>query len=97
MAISVQPVDGLINRLLQQNSKPSSVARQGQSSPTLKQDHVSISAQAQQHSSVSTESYIQSQEQSSQQPANQAQQKTNERALESHLLNLYRKNDSFGG
>jgi len=45
MTISVQPVDGLINRLLQQNSRSASVpdrhhpARQGQ-------DQVSISAGA---------------------------------------------------
>jgi len=99
MAISIQPVDGLINRLLQQNSKPSSVARQQQPAPGAKQDHVSISTSAQKQVSVSAESYIQAQShgQSQGQSSNQSQSKLGERALESHLLNLYKKHDSFGG
>jgi len=48
MAISVQPVDGLIHRLLQQNGKtPSISGSQDSSRPVL--DHVSISAKGQEN------------------------------------------------
>ncbi|MBL4775041.1 MAG: hypothetical protein JKY87_03165 [Mariprofundus sp.] len=85
MAISIQPVDGLINRLLQQNGKPSSVTRQQSPSAMPQQDQVNISSSAKQQS-PSTESQVQS-----------SSYKPGERALESHLLNLYKKNDNFGG
>jgi len=85
MAISIQPVDGLINRLLQQNGKPSSVARPYTSAPMPQQDQVSISSSAKQNS-PSTKPQIQS-----------TNNKPGERALESHLLNLYKKNDNLGG
>ncbi|MDQ6970660.1 MAG: hypothetical protein Q9M16_09135 [Mariprofundus sp.] len=88
MAISIQPVDGLINRLLQQNSKPSSVARQSAPAAAPKQDQVSISSSAYSQKTPTTESQVQSQQQ---------QNKPGERALESHLLNLYKKNDTYGG
>ena len=85
MAISIQPVDGLINRLLQQNGKPSSVTKQHSPSPMSQQDQVSISSSAKQQAPL-TESQVQS-----------TSDKPGERALESHLLNLYKKNDNFGG
>ncbi len=81
MTISVQPVDGLINRLLQQNSRPASVAeRRLDSRMQAGQDQLSISAKAQS------------------QPADTSHQqsKAGGKALESHLLNLYKMNDSFG-
>ncbi len=86
MAISVQPVDGLIHRLLQQNGKPvSSVqAQAGNAGP--RHDHISISADAQtQNPAQSTET------------ATHTQNRPGEKALESHLLNLYRSNDQRGG
>jgi len=85
MAISIQPVDGLINRLLQQNGKSSSAARPSTPAPMTKQDQVHISSSAYAKQTPSTESQVQS------------QNKPSERALESHLLNLYKKNDNFGG
>jgi hypothetical protein len=88
MAISIQPVDGLINRLLQQNGKSSSAARPSTPAPMTKQDQVHISSSAYAKQTPSTESQVQSQ---------QSQNKPGERALESHLLNLYKKNDNFGG
>ena len=89
MAISIQPVDGLINRLLQQNGKPSSLTRQSAPAPMAKQDQVNISSSAYAQKAPTTESQLQSQQ--------QPQNKPGERALESHLLNLYKKNDTYGG
>ncbi len=83
MAISVQPVDGLINRLLQQNSRSSSVAeRHSHHAPGRSPDQVSISSQAQTKHRNSAP----------------AQQPTagQEKALESHLLKLYKMNDVSG-
>jgi len=84
MAISIQPVDGLINRLLQQNGKASTVIKQSPPAAIAKLDQVSISSSRTQQT-PSTESQI------------QPQNRLGERALESHLLNLYKKNDSYGG
>ena len=84
MAVSIQPVDGLIHRLLQQNGKPSMIAERQEPAAGPDKDHVSIS-QGAQHSAVATEG------------REHAQQKPGERALESHLLNLYRTNDRSGG
>jgi len=89
MAMSIQPVDGLINRLLQQQGKPSSVTRQSAPAATVKQDQVNISSSAYAQKTPTTESQVQQQ--------SQQQNKPGERALESHLLNLYKKNDSYGG
>jgi len=86
MAMNVQPVDGLIHRLLQQNAKPSSVPdrQQGSAKPTT--DRVSLSSDAQPshagHSAL---------------PQPELPARPGEKALESHLLNLYRSNDKFGG
>ena len=85
MAVSVQPIDGLIHRLLQQNSKPSTM--QSGHEPATRpdsDDRVSISSGAE-HSSLASEAQ------------EHPQQKPGERALESHLLNLYRMNDRSGG
>jgi len=84
MAVSIQPVDGLIHRLLQQNSKPSTISESGQAAGKPHDDRVTLSKGAQ-DSSVAT------------QVQEQPQQKPGERALESHLLNLYRANDRLGG
>ncbi|MDX8403161.1 MAG: hypothetical protein R8K54_01980 [Mariprofundaceae bacterium] len=84
MAISIQPVDGLINRLLQQNGKASTVTKQAPLAPIAKLDQISISSSRTQQE-PSTESQISS------------QNRPGERALESHLLNLYKKNDNYGG
>ncbi len=83
MAISVQPVDGLINRLLQQNSRSSSAAERRFESHQSKQDQLSISIRAQSQSDLAS-------------AAAQQQNKPGGKALESHLLNLYKINDSFG-
>jgi len=81
MTISVQPVDGLINRLLQQNSKPASVAeRRLESRMQAGQDKLSISTKAQSQSA----------------DVSQQQSKAGGKALESHLLSLYKMNDSLG-
>jgi len=84
MAISVQPVDGLINRLLQQNSRPASaVDRRPGSHMHSTQDQINISTRAQsQHDTVSGVA--------------QQQNKPGGKALESHLLKLYKMNDSSG-
>jgi len=82
MAISVQPVDGLINRLLQQNSRTASVAeRRLDSHIKAGQDQLSISARAQSQPVTDI---------------SHQQNKPGGKALESHLLNLYKMNDSFG-
>lgn len=86
MAMSVQPIDGLIHRLLQQNARPSSVPDRSQGDAKPATDHVSISVDApssQSGRSASAQSEL---------PA-----RPGEKALESHLLNLYRSNDKFGG
>jgi len=48
MAISVHPVDGLINRLLQQHSSSASRRENVQSTPPASADRVNISQQAKQ-------------------------------------------------
>ncbi|MDQ6996642.1 MAG: hypothetical protein Q9M82_04175 [Mariprofundus sp.] len=84
MAISVQPVDGLINRLLQQNSKPASVSERSLNSRMhAAQDQVSISSRAQ--SQPDTIAGV-----------SQQQSQAGGKALESHLLNLYKMNDLLG-
>ncbi|NWF37323.1 hypothetical protein F3F93_11305 [Mariprofundus sp. KV] len=83
MAMSVQPVDGLIHRLLQQNARPSSAPDRSQEATKPASDHVSLSVDARPSQSDSVKSEL---------PA-----RLGEKALESHLLNLYRSNDKFGG
>lgn len=86
MSISVQPVDGLINRLLQQNSKPSPVSERHTASHAMPtHDQVTISAKAQSHHAAASDAHI------------QQQNRPGEKALESHLLNLYKSNDNPGG
>ena len=86
MAMNVQPVDGLIHRLLQQNAKPSPapVRQENAAKPTA--DYVSLS------SGPGSPQSEQSTSEPSELPA-----RPGEKALESHLLNLYRSNDKFGG
>jgi len=79
----VQPVDGLINRLLQQNSRSASVAERRLDSQNAARDQVSISAKAQSQPATVIGTSPQ-------------QGRPGEKALESHLLNLYKMNDSFG-
>jgi len=84
MAIHVQPVDGLIYRLLQQNNKPSRADVSAQSSAV--KDQLQISAQARDGQPMhSVEAHIHA--------GNPGQ----ERSLESHLLKLYKSNDLLGG
>jgi len=84
MAISVQPVDGLINRLLQQNSRPASaVDRRPGSHMHSTQDQISISSRAQSQPDTVSD-------------AAQQQNRPGGKALESHLLNLYKMNDLSG-
>ncbi len=86
MAISVQPVDGLIHRLLQQNAKTPSISNGQGAFSQPANDRVSISSDAQESmSSLVVEGQ------------SHPHQKPGEKALESHLLNLYRSNDRFGG
>lgn len=86
MAISVQPVDGLINRLLQQNSRAPSVSERPVASQAARtQDEVNISSAAL------------SQHQAMDHKQDQPQQRPSSKALESHLLSLYKSNDSLGG
>jgi len=81
MPISVQPVDGLINRLLQQNSKPSVSHARPAHQPSGGSDAVNISAQAKsQHQAA----------------AAAPQQAPGNKSLESQLLNLYKSNDTLG-
>jgi len=86
MAISVQPVDGLINRLLQQNTRSTTIKRPlpGGQQGSAVQDSVSISSQAK----AQPESFSQ---------ARIHQYQAGEKALESHLLNLYKTHDNYGG
>ena len=86
MAFSVQPVDGLIHRLLQQNGKTPSISNTQGPSTHSANDRVSLSSHAQANTSaLVAESQL------------HPHQKPGEKALESHLLNLYRSNDRFGG
>jgi len=87
MAIGVQPVDGLIHRLLQQNAKPATVPDRQGAETTPRQDQVNISPKA----------HIAQSEHGSEDGKIDIQKKPGEKALESHLLNLYRSNDKFGG
>ena len=85
MSISIQPVDGLINRLLQQNSKADAVkGRDASPGFTATADKVSISSQAQAKTVAAAA------------PQQEGQQ-GREKALESHLLKLYRMHDRDGG
>lgn len=89
MAITVQPVDGLIHRLLQQNSRSEPVPRGG---AAITRDHVSISSQA--RAQAATESGEASEQRAGEpSPADERRG----RALESHLLALYRSHDGLGG
>jgi len=82
MAISVQPVDGLINRLLQQNSRPAPAAgRRTESHTHAIQDQVSISARVQSDPAPDVA---------------RQQNRPGGKALESHLLKLYKMNDLSG-
>lgn len=81
MPISVQPVDGLINRLLQQNSKPS-VVNERQAHQPRSSDAVNISSQAK------AQQLSGNAEHTPHAPGNSS--------LESQLLNLYKSNDSLG-
>ncbi len=84
MTISVQPVDGLINRLLQQNSRSAAVTQRRSDNYTqTTQDQLSISARAQSQSASDTD-------------ISHQQSKSGGKMLESHLLNLYKMNDSLG-
>jgi len=83
MPISVQPVDGLIHRLLQQNSKPVSSGHMQAGSSGSGHDRISISSHAQTQQSTQSHPNVHN--------------KPGEKALESHLLNLYRSNDNLGG
>ncbi|MDX8404797.1 MAG: hypothetical protein R8K50_01435 [Mariprofundus sp.] len=80
MALNIQPVDGLIYRLLQQNSKPaSSEARQPASAGA---DKLNISSQARDQQPMhSVESSLHD------------SIGNDRRSLESHLLKLYKSND----
>jgi len=86
MAISVQPVDGLINRLLQQNTRSTTVKRPLQSGQhgSASQDTVNISSQAKMQPKSFSQDKIH-------------QYQAGEKALESHLLNLYKTHDNYGG
>jgi len=55
MAISVLPVDGLINRLIQQNQRPTSRPANASADSATLQDKVNISSQAKAHAAGSGE------------------------------------------
>jgi len=79
MAISVQPVDGLIHRLLLQNSRSASVPDKRTHQPASQaRDQVSISTRARTHHHAGNTT------------------SGHEKALESHLLKLYKMNDASG-
>ena len=87
MAIGVQPVDGLIHRLLPQNAKPTTAPDRPAAVTAARQYQVNISPKA----------HIAQSEHGSEDGKIDIQKKPGEKALESHLLNLYRSNDKFGG
>lgn len=95
MAITVQPVDGLIHRLLQQNSKTEPPLRAG-GGPSAPQDHVSISSQARSQAQPVTQDHVPGKGQAHT-PSPQNSGEGRGRALESHLLELYRTHDGYGG
>jgi len=98
MAIMVQPVDGLINRLLQQNGKPSAPS-QGAAANPAQQDHVSISSNARQQPEAPAHAGQQQQYSPDAQSSLQQSLRQSSRhgALESQLLELYRFHDGNGG
>jgi len=98
MAIMVQPVDGLINRLLQQNGKSATPTQGATASPVL-QDHVSISSHARQQPEASAHAGQQQQYSPDGQVSAQQSpgQSSRHGALESQLLELYRFHDGNGG
>ncbi len=82
MPMTVQPVDGLISRLIQQNSRAGE--RPGDNAPRdAARDRVNISPQARDSSQAAGE-------------ATQVS-RSGARSLESHLLRLYREHESSGG
>ncbi len=92
MAMTVQPVDGLISRLIQQNSRagerPGESASRDGARGQPPRDRVSISSQAS------------SQAGGASQPAGgegMLVSREGARSLESHLLRLYREHESSGG
>ncbi len=110
MAITVQPVDGLINRLLQQNGR-SATSPKSSSSATTPHDRVSISSHARSEGAPSVQAKqlpdqygsdraVQAhagQDSGSHSASKSAVNSPRERALESHLLDLYRSHDGYGG
>lgn len=86
MAMTVQPVDGLIHRLLQQNAKSPVGVEKSQGTTVPARDQVTISS-----GSKDTQSGSSGSSQVALPP------RPGEKALESHLLNLYRSNDKYGG
>lgn len=82
--ISAQPIDGLIYRLLQQNSKPSATVRA--QTTGMAADSATISAQARDQQPMhSVESQL------------HVSVGSGGHSLESHLLSLYKSNDLIGG
>jgi len=80
MAINVQPVDGLIYRLLQQPSKP--VGAGSQQPARQGNDRINLSAQArEQQPKHPVESSV------------RAAGGSGERSLEAHLLSIYKSHD----
>ncbi len=91
MAITVQPVDGLIHRLLQQNSRSEPAPRGGEA---ITRDHVSISSQARAQAAPESGEAL---EHRAGRSTPEAADERRGRALESHLLALYRSHDGIGG
>ncbi|MDX8398032.1 MAG: hypothetical protein R8K49_06905 [Mariprofundaceae bacterium] len=83
MALSIRPTDGLIHRLLQQNSRTAEPPRENSSSTVKVSDQVNISSEARKHTGTSTPANAYS---SSGYNTTHTQED-----LESRLLNLYQQ------
>ncbi len=75
MTLTVRPADGLIHRLLQQNSQASGKSQEAKTAPSRVADHVNISQQARHQADAA--------------PVLEGNQRQNQSKLESQLLRLY--------
>lgn len=91
MPMTVQPVDGLISRLIQQNSRAGAGGREPAQGASAPRDRVNISAQAR-------DPAMQGAAGAPLQDGGDVQvSREGGRLLESHLLRLYREHESSGG
>jgi len=86
MATKARSIDGLVRRLLQENAKPSAAIDRHENATKPTANSASISSRV---AVKQSENPLETQAELPERPG--------EKALESHLLNLYRSKDKAGG